>query len=1818
MSDATPDDGNTMERALRAIRDLRARVASLEQGQGVGQDDPVAIIGMGCRFPGAGDLQEFWNLLVEGRDPLGPVPADRWDISALYSRDPQAPGKTITRDGGHLPGLDRFDAAFFGISPREAPFIDPRQRLVLETAWEAIEDAGIPTDRLAGSRTSVIVGTLTNDYNQLITADDRWVSASTGTGTSTSIIANRVSYLLDLHGPSLTVDTACSGSLMALHLAVQTLRNGEASLALCGGVAVNLVPAPDICFSRMGVLSPEGRCRTFDAAASGMARSEGAGMVMLKRLSDALADGDRVYAVIRASAVNHDGRSNGIAAPNGQAQEGLIREACAKAGIGPGRLHYVEAHGTGTVLGDRIELQALSAVLSAGREPGRPLLVGSVKSNIGHTESAAGIAGIIKAALALKHRLLPGNLHLETPHPALAEAPFPMKVPTKTEPFPFPGETLLAGVSAFSFGGANAHVVLEEAPAPRAGGEPAEEGPPLVLALSAASPEALRALASAYVAYLRAPGAPKLADICMTAARRRRHHPHRLAAVARTASELAARLENHLSGGDEPFVVEGEAPAAGRRLAFAFSGQGGQWLGMGRDLHESEPVFRDVIEACDRIFREVAGWSLTGELRASPEASRLEEIDIVQPAIFAVQAALAALLASWNLRPEAVLGQSMGEVAAAHVAGILSLDDAARVILERSRLMRTRSGQGLNAVVGLPASELTDRLAGRLDRIGIAGTTSFTSTLLAGDADTLRALTGELEVEGVFCRLIDNIDVPAHSPVMDDLQPQLVAALHGVAPQPSGAARFLSTVTLRYEGGEGLGAAYWGRNLREPFRVAEAAAAMAREGYDLFVEIGPHPVMVGALRQNLQHEGAEGIALPSLVRGQDGAAAMRRLAGALWAHGGAFDVSALLPAGARCVSLPSYPWQREHFWVDQIAEATGGTAEARQRGGATLLGAHFAPARGGLHGWEQDIDGWTLPWLADHAIRGVPVLPGAAYLEMAAAAARQGLGWDRAEIAEAHFDRMLLLPGGQPQRLQVLLSRIADRAAKVEILSRPAAGGEWTLHARALVHRESAPGGALPAASAPPSEAASVAATDFYARFAEGGLEYGPAFRGVRSLATLGRMVWSEVTLPDEAGQPAAGVHPALLDAAFQTVAAAAIAGEAVRPVYLPRAVRRLVVEAPVTRSCRVCAVLKADSEIGAPVIEADLAMFDGDGRVFLRVEGLQLARVDEIAAAEPALEDALHVLDWQDMPRPDGSAAGDGAWLLIGDAAAETEALAAQIERLGGTAQVARTAAEGVRMMAGIGDGLRGVVQIGAPAREDVPAAVRAGLVESALALVQALVSTASQARLWFVTRGAVAEAPTTPTGLRDAALWGFGHVVAIEHPEIWGGLCDTGATPDWRALAAELAAPAADREIAWRGGRRLVARLDRLPRPEVRPEPVGFRGDASYLVTGGLSGLGLATAHWMAERGARRLILVGRTPLPARRIWAGLDPASAAGQRAEAVRALEAQGVSVHLESFDVADAARLGEFLRSYEEEGFPPIRGVVHAAGIVQDALLLRMTGEDVDAVMQSKVAGAWALHEATRRMPLDFFVLYSSASAVMGQVGQAAYAAANGFEDALARHRRAAGLPALSINWGPWAEIGLFARLGLAERAGLSGVTGITPGQGMQALDRLLALGVPQAMVLNADWALQPASPRLERLQTAPRPAASGEGGEADLAGLLLMGASQRKAELSKAVAGIVAVVLRLDASRLDPMRPLTAFGMDSIMAVEIRNRLRRRFDVQLTMVELFTGTVARLAEGLDQALARNDRLAALLDEIESLPAEAVEALLEIPEGAARP
>jgi myxalamid-type polyketide synthase MxaE and MxaD len=1784
--------------------------------------EPIAIIGMGCRFPGADSPEAFWGLLRDGVDAIREVPGDRWDVDALFDPDPSAPGKIAARVGGFVDDVDRFDAAFFEISPREAVRMDPQQRLLLEVACDALEEGGQTRERLAGSATGVFVGVHSHasDYLWLQYLEPEDMDAFTGTGTAHNLLAGRLSYLFDLHGPAVVVDTACSSSLVATHLAIQSLRSRESDLAVAAGVNLILTPHFTIAASRMHMLAPDGRCKAFDQRADGFVRGEGCGAVVLKRLSDALRDGDPVVAVIRGSATNQDGHTNGITAPNGLAQRAAVESALRDGGVAPEDVGYVEAHGTGTALGDPIEIEALSASVGRPRADGVPCVVGSVKTNVGHLEGGAGVAGLMKAALILKHGEIPPNLHFTGLNPHINVAGTRFEFPTKLRPWPAGGRRRLAGVSAFGWSGTNAHMVLEEAPEAAARPAPGEAGW-LFLPISARSHAALGALARSYRDRLAAADGGEASDVCFTAALRRSHHDHRVAFVGRSAGDLVSGLDGALAAG-----ITARRSETTPRVVFVFPGQGSQWLGMGQKLLGEEPAFKEAIARCDAAIQAEAGWSLVAELEASPEASRLHEIDVVQPTLFAVEVALAELWRAWGIVPEAVVGHSMGEVAAAHVAGVLSLPDAARIICRRSRLLRRIAGRGAMAVVELSVEEAKEALAGVEDRLSIAVSNGPRSTVISGDPAALQKVLETLSRREVFCRPV-KVDVASHSPQVDELRSALLGELAGLAPGPA-AVPIYSTVTASVRPGEGFDAEYWVRNLREPVRFFDALRGLLGDGHDAFVEMSPHPILLPAVDDAIAHEQKEAITLPSLRREEDEEGVMRASAASLYAWGANLDWKRFVPSGAASVALPRYPWQRERFWL----EGTGGEDAARPalRGSPEhpLLGVRVEAAD------RPEVWLWESVWSPNapacryaHELQGLQVFAAAGFVDLALTAAAVASGAPADALLSLELLEPLRLPqGGERLRVQVVLSR-AEESPLLQVFSRVL--GRWVRHARAKL-------GSVAATAASSLEEtrkrcpAAMTGEAYYARLAEVGV-------GVREeLLGLGRLWAGERELVAEcrasSGTTAvlgASVPASLLDAAFQLAAVSprSIASpQSGLDLHMPMRVegarlgrikdaRWIVVSSP------------EGGQPGGDAVRRQVVFFDTEGRELGAIGGVELRRLEvAVAGSDPSAW--AQRLEWKASPRPGQPATAGGAegrWVVLSDQGGVGDSLAAALEAKGGTPVVVtasdacgRHAPHRWRVRPGHGEDLASVFQAlgdeGAPLRgvvhlwsldaekgdglseADLLAAQELGC-ESLVLLLQELArrSLVPPPRVFGVTSGVQKVGAGEDPSIAAAPLWGLGRVAAEEHPELWGGMIDldpAAAVGDSaRLLVEEITAPSEESDVALRRGARHVLRLAPLSEA-IASRPVAFRPDASYLVTGGLGGLGLEVARWMAAQGARHLVLVGRTGLPPRERW-GAELPERLREAASVVTEIERGGVEVRVASVDVGDAASVGGLLDVLRRAGAPPLRGVVHTAGTIDDRLIADLDRESLHRVLRPKLLGGFVLERALAGEALDFFVLFSSLGSLLGPPGQGSYAAANAFLDALAQHRRARGSPVLSVNWGAWAGRGFAATEGgarTAEALEAQGISSFSPSAALELLGRLMAGAPAQVAVLPLDPAKFLASgrrvpPLLADLVRAPHsgPAPSTAAVRRQI---LDIPAGERGAFLEAHLQEQVAAVLKLPPSKIEPHRPLGSLGLESLTALELRKRLEATLGLRLSATLVWSyPTVTALAQHLATRLS---------------------------------
>jgi acyl transferase domain-containing protein/acyl carrier protein len=1746
-----------LEKAAIDLRGARRRVRELERSA----HEPIAIVGIACRYPGgATSPRALWDLLAAGGDAIGGFPTDRgWDLERIYHPDPDNPGTTYVRHGGFLPEAVEFDPGFFGIGPREAPLVDPQQRLLLEASWEALEDAGVDPASLRGSQTGVFAGAGAGEYSRLLAA------ASTGTGTliagTPSVTSGRISYTLGLEGPAMTIDTACSSSLVALHLAAQALRGGECPLALAGGVAVMSTPMALIDINRQRGLAPDARCKAFAEAADGTGFSEGVGVLLLERLADARANGREVLATIRGSAVNQDGASNGLAAPNGPSQERVIRQALASAGLAPAEIDAVEAHGTGTPLGDPIEAGALLATYGGEREVA--LRLGSIKSNIGHAAAAAGVAGVIKMVLALRAGALPQTLHVDRPSSNIDWEAGAVELLTEAEPWIANGRPRRAGVSAFGVSGTNVHLILEEAP-PEDSAGPAVAGagegddgrePVLTgavpLVVSAKSEPALRDAARNLAARMRAePGLEPL-DIACTLATARPRFAQRAAVVASDREQLLERLSSLAEGGEAEGICRGNARGeAGPALLF--SGWGSQWEGMAAELLDASPVFAAELRRCDEVLSAYHEWSVEDVLRRSAGAPTLDVTEVGTRVLFATSIALARLWIACGVKPAAVAGHSQGEVVAAHIAGGLSLEDAARIAVLRNRALHKLLGNGAMASVALAAAKLEPRLERYEGRVEVAAINGPASTVVSGEIEPVEALVAECVAEGVRAKKVPGAVVASHSVQIELLREEMLEALAPIAPR-SGETPFHSTVTGEILDTAELDAEYWYRNARQTVLFEPVVRGLLGRGCRGLLEVSPHPVLGIGLREIAESDaGAAGAAvLGTLRRGEGGPERFAQSLAEAWACGVEVDWSAFFAGtGAERVKLPTYPFQRRRYWLeDKVATGDVDAAGLADPDHPLLAAAIDSPAGEGLQ-LSGRLAPASAPWLAGHTVLGEAVLPAAALAELALAAGRAaGLG----AIEELAVEAPLVFPDARAVQLRVAVGEPLPGARReLAIHSRPqveagAAGAEpWTRHATGTLCGGAEPSGADIAFAAgpwPPEGAEPLDAERAYDRLAEAGVEHGPAARCLRRAWRNGEDLFAEVALgEDESGDGSRfGIHPALLDAAAH--AALQLAGDPSGEPALPARWRG------VRAGERPAATLRV--RIGAGDGGYRLVACDEAGELVLAVDSLagQPLEPGQIASARRLR--SLYGLEWVAAENAPAAVAPGVAVLgeadipgLEADRYADLAALLAAIE---GGAPVPGAVLAEPRLEAGQGEGLA--------------AAARAAT-GSALELARDWLAAdgLGDARLIVLTRGAVAAAEDDDPDLVAAPLWGFFHSAASEHRGRFSVLDRDAEELTPQALA--LALGSEEPQLAIREGRVLAPRLARPAAADLDATAPPLDPAATVLITGGLSGIGAAVArHLAAEHGARHLLLVSRR-------------GEATEGAAELVAELAELGAETAVAACDVADRAELRALIAAIPPAH--PLGMVVHSAAVLDNGVVEALDAERLDRVMRPKVDAAWHLHELTAELEISQFLLFSSAAGLLGSAAQANYAAANTFLDALAAHRRANGLPATSMAWGGWAQdTSLIDSLADVDRMRLerSGFTPIPAEQGLELFDAARASGTPLLapvgfnLVALREQGVAGMLPAV--LRNLVRLPAAEQGSGALLKRLQGLSEEQRREAVLAAVREQAAVVLgHPSAADVDPELVVQELGLDSLGTVELRNRVAASTGVQVPILAL--------------------------------------------------
>ncbi|MFI1919559.1 type I polyketide synthase [Nocardia sp. NPDC020380] len=1798
--------GGSVEELVGALRDAVKETVRLRK-QVAAAREPIAIVGMACRLPGGVSSPEgLWDLVASGGDGVSGFPTDRgWDLEGLFDSDPDRAGRSYVREGGFLHQAADFDAEFFGISPREALAMDPQQRQLLETAWEAVEYAGIDPSSLRGTRTGVYAGAMYHDYEpalleRLPAVEGQRIAAAT------SVLSGRVSFVLGLEGPAVTVDTACSSSLVALHLAAQALRRGECDLALAGGATVMARPAVFVDFSRQRALAADGRCKAFAAAADGTGWSEGVGVLLVERLSDAMANGHRVLAVLRGSAVNQDGASNGLTAPNGPAQQRVIRAALADAGLNAADVDAIEAHGTGTKLGDPIEAHALLATYGQDRPADRPLLLGSLKSNIGHAQAAAGVAGVIKMVQAMRHEILPRTLHVDEPSPFVDWDSGSVCLLTAAVAWPRGERPRRVGVSSFGISGTNAHVVLEEPATADAEIEddaeiptrPADaEATGVLWPISANTEAALRNQAQRLRAHLVDRPGWRPADIGFSLATTRAPLRHRAVVLGDDRESLLTALAGLAGAGSSTRVVRG-TPAGGD-LAFLFTGQGAQRPGMGRGLAARFPVFAQAVDEICSAFGDRLGRPLR-EVLDTDEPELLDRTVLTQAALFTIEVALYRLLQHIGIRPNRVAGHSIGEIAAAHVAGVFSLEDAVTLVAARGRLMQDLPAGGAMIAVRATEDDVAELLAGQELHAGIAAVNGPHSLVISGDDDVVTTIADQLAARGHKTnrlRVAHAFHSPRMTPMLDEF-----AAVASTLTYKTPSIPVVSNLTGTAAGRDICTPAYWVRHVREAVRFGDGIRHLHDRGVTTYLEIGPDAVLTAMAPECLTDDEAQTSEfIAALRRNQPEELSFRTAVARLQVRGFEPDWTALY-TGARRVDLPTYAFEHKRYWPS----VTSGAGDGARGLGLDATDHPLLTAAVRLAGTDSVLLTGRLslgvhPWLNDHKVWDRVVFPGAGLVELALAAAER-VGADT--IEDLTLTTALTLSEESAVDIQVFVAEADDDERRsVTVHSRPAqdeATEDWTLLATGTVTSSAGDAEATADFPAiwPPADAEAVDLTGWYDTLGASGLEYGPVFQGLRAAWRKGAEVFAEVVLAEEESKQADsfGLHPILLDATLHALGLGTLPlTEHAQVPFAWTGVRRW--------SSGPSALRVHITPVGAAAIA--LTVTDPAGRLVASVASLSLRPVtaDQLGA----VSDSLFDLQWipiaaEPVPPPI-------AWTVVGDSLGLTEQLidAGHAVDVFADLRALATAIDG-------GTATPDVVLIpfegGADDSVDVAAAVHTACHRAAgLARTWLSDSRFGAARMAFVTRGAIAARPgENITDLAAASARGLMLSAHTENPQRFVAVDLDSDPASHRALTAVLEAD--EPQSALRTGTLLAARLaaagtaispeSKSPTQELDSAIPrgGWSTEGTALVTGATGALGrLIARHLVLEHGVRRLLLVSRR-------------GEQAGGMAELCAELTGLGAEVVVAACDVAEREALARTLKSIPAER--PLTAVIHAAGVLDDGVIGALTAERIDSVLRPKVDAAWNLHELTRDAQLAAFVLFSSVSGVFGTAGQGNYAAANAFLDALARQRREMGMAGIALGWGAWAERGMAAELGKAERAhtARAGIGGLSDADGLRLFDIALRQDVAYLapMLLDRASIAGETPPLLRGLIRTRRPQRRGEtSGDPDFLRRLavLTPERQEQALLDVIRAEVVAVLDYSGVGRVPDGRTFTELGTDSLTALELRNRLTQVTGLRLPptvlfdhptpgelarklRADLFTATAEDADDGFDEARFRRE------------------------------
>ncbi len=1820
-----------IKRALKAVEDMKTKLEAMEYSQ----TEPIAIIGMGCRFPGnANNPEQFWELLSNGKDGIVEIPPERWDIDDYYDSDPDAPGKMYVRHAALLSEVDKFDAQFFSISPREAASLDPQQRLLLEVTWEALERAGINPQELKDSQTGVYVGMVHNDYMHLGIDQLENLSPYDGTGNGFCYAVGRLSYFLGLQGPSVAIDTACSASLVAIHHGCQSLRSREADLVLSGGVQLILSPLITTALSRLKALSPDGRCKTFDAAADGYGRGEGCGILVLKRLSDAKKDGDRILAVIRGSVVNHDGASSGLTVPNKLAQEKLIDQALKAANVKPSEVSYVEAHGTGTSLGDPIEVRALASIFGQGHDLENPLMIGSVKTNVGHLESAAGIAGLMKVVLQLQNQEIVPHLHLKKLNPYVNWEELPLRVPTEKIHWSSPNNQRVAGVSSFAISGTNAHIILEEAPIigniqdSTDKTEEFLERPPYLFTLSAKTESALQELVNCYNNLLITHQELIFADVCYTANTGRADFNHRLAVIASNRQELSEKLSKFSLAEKITGVFSGELPDSTdtSKVAFLFTGIGSQYVNMGQELYETQPLFRQVIDECNQILSSQIEKPLLEVLYPistdEVASSLVDQTAYIKPTLFAIEYAIAKLWQSWGVQPHVAIGHGLGEYVAATIAGVFSLEDALKLIAAQSRLMEKSPSQGEMVAVLASENQVQEVITSYTSQAGLAKPTvsiaainSLENVVISGTTEVIDEIIEILELQGFKTKRLE-VSQAFHSPLMEPILAEFELVANEITyNRPR--IPIISNVTGQKADESISSAQYWVNHIRQPVKFAQGINTLLSNGYEVFLEIGPQPILLDMGQKCMPKDMEDiGVWLASMSPGVDEWEQMLLSLGQLYVRGVKVDWSRFNKNyNCQKVLLPTYPFQRQRYWLE-----TANNLRLQKSASVKLhplIERKFQSPLSKDIFFESNFSTKTLPFLADHIVYKQVVVPGATYISLLLAAVSLTFSNQEYQLEGIIFPEALAIQKGKASRVQVVLSK-KDNSYLFQAISLGAETNSqmmatlydsipevssWAVHSTGHISPTNSQKPLISLEQIQERCRQEIHNEVLYEAIKNIKIELGESFQWIDKIWLGNGEVLCEIKTPKVIKDAAEyQLHPALIDSCFQSVSTFLLnqSGKEVE-TFVPFSIDKFIFyQSPIDDKLWCHTYIDLTEESDQERLKVDMQLFDGNGQLLAMCQGFESRKANPqmiLKSLDTDISDWFYEMQWLEkaieLNSDSMSVTETGCWLLFMPANNLVAEIVDTLEEQGQKCisvfpgskyqqfnsqsyQVNPTQAEDFQQLLQAHTEIKGIVYLWGLNENNQSLSLEelkrfqevscCGI----LHLLQGLIQGA-ETRLppvWLVTQGSQSVLSATEVVQpQQGVLWGLGRAMILEHPELVCKRVDF--DPNYsseeatQVLYQELSSSSSEDQIAYRQGVRYVARLMRQQQNLDRniDKQLSIQSKASYLITGGLGALGLEILQWLVDQGVEHIVLNGRS-----------SPSEVA---TKTIEQLEQKGTRISVVLGDISQEDNVVKILE-YIQESQLPLKGVIHTAGVLDDGMLQHMSWERFYQVMIPKVEGTWNLHKLTQDMTLDFFVCFSSTASLLGSPGQGNYAAANAFMDTLVHHRQGMGLPGLSINWGAWDKVGMAARLASEHQNRIQerGIGVITPYQGMKALGKLLSGKTPQVAVFPINWSQfsrnfsgEVISPFLESFISTEQSLSK----KSALIQELEMAAVEKRRELLIThVRKQVAQILGLDApEKISLKQGFFDLGIDSLMAMEIKNSLQKSLGCSLPSTLIF-------------------------------------------------